>query len=1215
MPGVLRLLFVEDSVDDALLTVRELKRAGYDVIYERVETAAAMTAALHENTWDLVIADYSLPEFSGNAALEVLKSTQLDIPFFIISGSIVEDLAVEVMKSGASDYLMKGNVKRLIPSVARELREAEVRRQRRRAEQALHDSEARKAAIFDSAFDSIISIDHTGSIIEFNPQAEKTFGYRRSAVIGKELAELIIPPALREEHRRGLAHYLTTGHGPVFGKRIDITALRSDGSEFPVELIISPMSIGERTIFTGFIRDISERKRAEEQIQRNIERMGALREIEKSITSTLDLNTVLNVLLEKIDIFFAKSSAATVRLFDKETGRLEPVAARNIEIGEWIAAMRDVQDNVKSYASVVVEQRAPLVIANLQTDSRTQNPLFYREHGLISYAGVPLIAKDDVLGVLGIYTKEEHSFSSEEIELLTILAGHTAIAIHNARLYDHAQRQLKRIQGVSEINNAITSTLSLKHVLDVLLEKSELFCPVAVACGVRLFDEASGNMVPMASCHIPFAEWKNDVGIAKGRLTAILMETKRPLAILNMHTDSRRSLNHFARRHGFISYLGVPLIFREKFMGNLVIYTKEEHAFSEEEIEFFTNLGSQAAIAIHNANLYEQTERRRWEAEELARIGRSLTETLDIVAVGSRIVTTVCELFRVRGSTLRILEADGSLRSLTSSGDVFSSTPEGEVIASDMGLSGRAIKEGRLIWSADISINEKITLSKAMRDYNLRSGNGSLIVVPLRAHEKITGTLTLTDRTGRTYSDNELVLLQTFANQAAMALVNAQLFETIEASKQQLGTTNQFLEHSLNKLGSLYTAMTPLALSESLSEMVNAIIERLIEATGADAALIRIWDRNAGNYPAIGHRGYGDEFIEELRPERAAGAIQWVIKHGEPIIAPDLSSEVRFRGKRQVALGFQSSAILPLRVHGDIRGVIQLSSRSQRYFDDEQQDHLMAVARQMSVALENRELFYNLRASRNELETANKVKDEFLNVMSHELRTPLSIVIGYSTMLREEQLGPLTKGQKQGLDVIQRNAKELFTMIDSIMNATKIDAGSIIPETDAVSPVDLLKELKLIYDFPTGKKIRLEWRFAETLPSLLTDARKLRQILTNLINNAVKFTDEGSIVISAEEKLEDNDGRHRRWIEFRVSDSGIGIPAEERDKIFERFHQVDSSATRSFEGVGLGLYIVKSFTEMLNGRVSVSSEVGRGSTFTVRIPLQPLPPGLSKAVS
>jgi GAF domain-containing protein len=157
---------------------------------------------------------------------------------------------------------------------------------------------------------------------------------------------------------------------------------------------------------------------------------------------------------------------------------------------------------------------------------------------------------------------------------------------------------------------------------------------------------------------------------------------------------------------------------------------------------------------------------------------------LDIVAVGSRIVTSVRELFHVKGSSLRALEADGSLRSLASSGEIFSQTHEGEVIPSDMGLSGRAIKEKRPIWSADTSTDEEIMLNKSMRDYKLRSGNGSVVVVPLRAHEKIIGTLALTDRTGRAYSENELLLLQTFANQAAMALVNAQLFATIEASKK-----------------------------------------------------------------------------------------------------------------------------------------------------------------------------------------------------------------------------------------------------------------------------------------------------------------------------------------------------------------------------------------------------------------------------------------------
>jgi len=172
------------------------------------------------------------------------------------------------------------------------------------------------------------------------------------------------------------------------------------------------------------------------------------------------------------------------------------------------------------------------------------------------------------------------------------------------------------------------------------------------------------------------------------------------------------------------------------------------------------------------------------------------------------------------------------------------------------------------------------------------------------------------------------------------------------------------------------------------------------------------------------------------------------------------------------------------------------------------------------------------------------------------------------------------------------------------MDATKIEAGSMVAEMDTVSPSDLLADLQLSYDFPNRKNIRFEWNFSAALPSLWTDLRKLRQILTNLVNNAIKFTDEGRIVISAEEKFEDETGGHRRWIEFRISDSGIGIPPEEREKIFERFHQVDGSDTRSFEGVGLGLYIVKSFSAMLGGQVAVESVVGKGSTFIVSLPLR-----------
>jgi protein-histidine pros-kinase len=271
MNASLRVLIIEDSENDALLLERELRRGGYDVTSHRIDTPDMMADALVNHTWDLIIADYTMPQFSGIAALQQLKESRIDIPFIIVSGSIGEDVAVAAMKAGAHDYLMKGNLKRLIPSVERELRDAEVRRQRQQAEDALRDSEARKAAIFDSTLDSIISIDHAGKIIEFNPQAEKTFGYRRNEVMGKQMSELIIPASLRERHEQALARYLATGIGSIFGKRVELTAMRSNGSEFPVELSLTSISTPARPMFTAYIRDLTEQKKQEEIRQRSRE--------------------------------------------------------------------------------------------------------------------------------------------------------------------------------------------------------------------------------------------------------------------------------------------------------------------------------------------------------------------------------------------------------------------------------------------------------------------------------------------------------------------------------------------------------------------------------------------------------------------------------------------------------------------------------------------------------------------------------------------------------------------------------------------------------------------------------------------------------------------------------------------------------------------------------------------------------------------------------
>jgi GAF domain-containing protein len=403
-----------------------------------------------------------------------------------------------------------------------------------------------------------------------------------------------------------------------------------------------------------------------------LERIRALHEIELAISSTIDLRKRLDVLLEKIDIFLPFPAASTIRLLNPVTGKFENTACRNIDEQEWKSG---TGRGTGQLSGEFIRTKGPIVIRDLQTTTQRKNREFFRRQGFASYLGVPLIAKGNVVGILGFYTREVHEFTQQDIDFLTTLAGHAAIAIDSARLHEQTERQLKRIEALNDIDNAITSTLSLDSVLNVLLEKVEPVCPIAVAAGVRLRDKATGKLIPIVARNIPLQEWRAHVASAKGLLSRQLASTRAPITILNMLTDSRTSLHDFARKYGLVSYLGVPLIVKDEFMGNLVIYTKQEHQFSGEEIEFFAALASQAAIAIDNARLYEETERRRRETEELARVARSLTETLDITAVGQRIATSVRELFGAHGSTLRFIEADGSFHHLASSGEVFPKLP------------------------------------------------------------------------------------------------------------------------------------------------------------------------------------------------------------------------------------------------------------------------------------------------------------------------------------------------------------------------------------------------------------------------------------------------------------------------------------------------------------------------------------------------------------
>lgn len=278
----LRVLIVEDSEFDAQMMVNMLRKGGYDVAFERAETADYLRKALHDRAWDMILADYNLPEFNAPAALKILQETGLDLPFIIVSGGIGEDIAVSAMKAGAHDYLMKGNLSRLVPAVERELREAANRASQREAKRALQESELRYRLLWETSPDAVILMDTKGTIHFANPAVRDVFGYTPEEVIGKNLSTLQ-PERLAIGHQAGVSRYLQTGLRRLNWRATETVGRRKDGAEIPIEVSFSDMVLNGERRFVGFIRDITERKRAEKELRENKEQFRVAREIQQRL--------------------------------------------------------------------------------------------------------------------------------------------------------------------------------------------------------------------------------------------------------------------------------------------------------------------------------------------------------------------------------------------------------------------------------------------------------------------------------------------------------------------------------------------------------------------------------------------------------------------------------------------------------------------------------------------------------------------------------------------------------------------------------------------------------------------------------------------------------------------------------------------------------------------------------------------------------------------
>jgi signal transduction histidine kinase/PAS domain-containing protein len=381
-----------------------------------------------------------------------------------------------------------------------------------------------------------------------------------------------------------------------------------------------------------------------------------------------------------------------------------------------------------------------------------------------------------------------------------------------------------------------------------------------------------------------------------------------------------------------------------------------------------------------------------------------------------------------------------------------------------------------------------------------------------------------------------------------------------------------------------------------LRAVLNVLLEKLTVLVPETATTIMLLEKKEGQLIKVAARGIDEEAWKAHREDHGEGTHPAVparetIRISNIHVSRNGLALDYFRRS-----GYVSYLGVPLIAQDKVLGILSFYCQRERYFSDEEVNFLRTLAGQAAGAIQNSQLYEQTKQQAIDLEKANKVKDEFLGVMSHELRTPLNVIAGYTKIVQDGVLGEINAEQINALDKVTRHSNELLVMVNSIMDATKIEAGAVIVECDELPLPEFLDELKLLYEYPLGKDVILRWAYASNLPVIRTDRDKLKHILQNLINNALKFTEVGHVTVSASHVA----GLNR--VELSVADTGIGIAAEDLPLVFEKFLQLDASRTRSQGGVGLGLHIVKTFSQVLGGTVKVTSQLGEGTTFTVTLP-------------